>query len=268
MGDRLLIFDNHENVLRMKKVLLLACSVMFISLVYAQPQASFYEIQKSYPRVATAVSKKEDTLRKQFERAGLSWPAKQIYIRSFKYDSQLEVWVRNNANEPFQLFKTYKVCALSGSLGPKRMEGDYQVPEGFYYINIFNPKSTYHLSLGINYPNASDMVLSDSIQPGGDIYIHGSCLTVGCIPIQDHQIEELYILASQARNSGQDFIPVHIFPVRYTNPKSMNVLGKACSEDAQYQKFSANIKQVFDYFEEKKKLPLISVNNKGEYVIM
>ncbi|MCE3281550.1 MAG: exported protein [Chitinophagaceae bacterium] len=252
----------------MKKLITLVCSVMIVSLAFAQPQVSFYDIQKSYPRVATAVSKKEDTLKKQFAKAGLAWPAKQIYIRSFKYDSQLEVWVRNNSTESYKLFKTYKVCALSGSLGPKRIEGDYQVPEGFYYINVFNPKSTFHLSLGINYPNASDVVLSDSIKPGGDIYIHGSCLTVGCIPIQDHQIEELYLLASHARNQGQDFIPVHIFPVRYNVAKSVDVLNKTCKEDADYQKFSANVKQVFDFFEDKKKLPLISVNSKGEYVIL
>jgi murein L,D-transpeptidase YafK len=252
----------------MKKVLLLAVSVIIVSLAFAQPQVSFIDVQKNFPRFASAISSKEDTLKKQFEKAGLTWPAKQMYIRSFKYDSQLEVWVRNNSNEPYKLFKTYKVCALSGNLGPKRMEGDYQVPEGFYYINVFNPKSTYYLSLGLNYPNASDMLLSDSIQPGGDIYIHGSCVTVGCIPIQDYQIEELYILASHARNQGQDFIPVHIFPVRYNNPKSMEMLGKACKDDKDYQRFAGNIKEVFDYFEQKKKLPLISVNTKGEYVIM
>ncbi|MFX5603033.1 hypothetical protein ABTD90_21020, partial [Acinetobacter baumannii] len=81
------------------------------------------------------------------EAAQLQWPPKQLYIRSFKYDSQLEVWVRNNSKEAFKLFKTYKICALSGALGPKRIEGEYQVPEGFYTINLFNPKSTYHLSL-------------------------------------------------------------------------------------------------------------------------
>lgn len=268
LWERDYLFSNRRKSIRMKKVLLLACVVMVYSLAKAQPQTSFYDQQKSYPRVATAVSKYEDTLKKQFEKAGLTWPAKQIYIRSFKYDSQLEVWVRNAVTEPYKLFKTYKVCAMSGNLGPKRMEGDYQVPEGFYYINIFNPKSTYHLSLGINYPNASDMVLSDSIQPGGDIYIHGSCLTVGCIPIQDYQIEEVYLLASLAKAQGQDFIPVHIFPVRYTNPKSLEILVKAIKDDAQYQRFAVNIKQVFDYFEEKKKLPLISVNDKGEYVVM
>ena len=191
-----------------------------------------------------------------------------MYIRSFKYDSQLEVWVRSNNNETFKLFKTYKVCAMAGSLGPKRMEGDYQVPEGFYYINEFNPKSSYHLSLGINYPNASDKVLSDFSKPGGEIYIHGSCLTVGCIPIQNNQIEELYILAAYAKTQGQDFIPVHIFPIKFNNKKSFEYLAKTTKDDAELQKFAIKIKEVYDYFEEKKKLPLISVNKKGEYVVM
>src|SRR5690606_30525766 len=107
--------------------------------------------------------RKEDTLRKQFSALKLEWPAKFLYIRSFKYDSKLEVWVKNEHKENYQLFKTYKVCALAGSLGPKRLEGDYQVPEGFYYINEFNPRSSYYLSLGLNYPNLSDLVLSDSL---------------------------------------------------------------------------------------------------------
>ena len=89
-------------------------------------------------------------------------------------------------------------------------QGDYQVPEGFYYINEFNPNSNYHLSLGLNYPNASDRILSDSLSPGGDIYIHGSCVSVGCIPVTDEQIEEIYIIASYAKASGQDYIPTHL----------------------------------------------------------
>jgi murein L,D-transpeptidase YafK len=233
---------------------------------FAQP--SLLESQRSNIRVVNAIKTKEDTLKKQFEKAGLQWPPKQLYMRSFKYDSQLEIWARNDSKSAFKLFKTYKVCALSGSLGPKRMEGDYQVPEGFYYINIFNPRSTYHMSLGINYPNASDAMLSDSAQPGNDIYIHGSCITVGCIPITDSQIEEVYLLASHARNNGEDFIPVHIFPIRYNNPKSVVQLEKATKDDKDYQLFSQKVKTVFDYFEQNKKLPIISVNSKGEYVIL
>ncbi len=234
----------------------------------ALAQPSFVEGQKNSQRFMNAVKNREDSLKKIAEKLGLQWPIKQLYFRSFKYDSQFEVWGRNNHKEPYKLFKTYKVCALSGRLGPKRVEGDYQVPEGFYYVNVFNPKSTYHMSLGINYPNPSDQLLSDSAQPGSDIYIHGSCITVGCIPIRDEQIEEVYLLASYAKNLGQDFIPVHIFPIRFNTPKSFEYWAKTAKDDEDYQKFSNKIKDVYDYFEEKKKLPLISVNAKGEYVIL
>lgn len=231
-------------------------------------QPSFTDYQKNFPRVADAIRYREDTLKKQFAASGLQWPAKEIYIRSFKYDSQLEVWVRNNDNDPFKLFKTYKVCALAGTLGPKRLQGDYQVPEGFYYINEFKPISNYHLALGINYPNISDKILGDADQPGGDIYIHGSCVTVGCIPIQDQQIEELYLLAASAKNSGQDFIPVHIFPVRFNNKKSMEYFAETTKEDQDLQHFAISLKDVYDYFEKEKRLPLISVNSKGLYILM
>ena len=239
--------------------------VLAQNVVFAQP--SFIDYQRTYPTVASALKSKEDTLRNQFARAGLQWPAKQLYIRSFKYDSQMEVWVRSSNDSQFKLFKTYKVCAMAGAIGPKRLEGDYQVPEGFYYINEFNPKSNYHLSLGINYPNASDRVLSDSIKPGGDIYIHGNCVTIGCIPLQNDQIEELYILAAMAKTQGQDFISVHIFPIRYNNRKSFEYLAKTTKDNQDLQRFAIKIKEVFDYFEEKKQLPLIFINKKGDYVV-
>ena len=223
--------------------------------------------EPSLLRIA-GMKEKEDQLKKQFADLHLSWPAKQIYIRSFKYDCQLEVWVRNETVDSFRLFKTYKICTLSGALGPKRVNGDYQVPEGFYYINEFRPKSDYHMSLGINYPNASDQLLSDSSKPGNGIFIHGSCVTTGCIPIQNAQIEELFLLASYAYNQGQEFIPVHIFPVKFNVEKSVDYLNKVSKEDADYRHFTANLKQVFDYFEANKTIPHISVNKKGEYVIL
>ncbi len=94
--------------------------------------SSFVDFQRTFPRPEESFKRKEDTLQKQFAEKKLAWPARYIYIRSFKYDSKLEVWVKNEMKDPFKLFKTYKVCALAGSLGPKRLEGDYQVPEGFY----------------------------------------------------------------------------------------------------------------------------------------
>jgi len=226
----------------------------------------FIDYQRSIPKIGDMLHRKEDTLMKQFRDKGLAWPARYVYIRSFKYDSQLEVWVKNTREEKYKLFKTYKVCALAGTLGPKRMAGDYQVPEGFYYINEFNPRSEYHLSLGLNYPNASDRILSDSTQPGGDIYIHGSCVTTGCIPITDSQIEELYILAAHAKDMGEDFIPVHIFPVNFNNVRSVDYLNKYLQTFSEYTPFAKSMRSAFYYFEKYRDVPIVMVNGRGEYV--
>lgn len=259
----------------MKNLLLTILFAAFATGVFAQPGTrsistsftSFIDYQKTFTRPNESFKRKVDTLQKQFETKKLEWPAKYIYIRSFKYDSQLEVWVRNDLKEPYKLFKTYKVCALAGTLGPKRMEGDYQVPEGFYYINEFNPNSSYYLSLGLNYPNVSDRILSDSMRPGSAIYIHGSCVTVGCIPITDQQIDELYVLAAHAKNQGQDFIPVHIFPIRYNVPKSVKYLENLTKDDPALKKFTDRLEDAFDYFDKYHQLPVILINEKGEYIV-
>lgn len=230
-------------------------------------QSVFWEQQQSYPKVAKAIKTRTDTLKNQFKKAGLVFPPKQLYIRSFKYDSQLEVWVKSGNNNQFQLFKTYSVCALSGTMGPKRMDGDYQVPEGCYFIKSFNPLSNYHLSLELNYPNASDRLLSDSIKPGSDIFIHGGCLTQGCIPIKDIPMEELYVLTAYAQTQGQDFIPVHVFPINFNQEKSREFLKKSSRDDPEYRDFADKMKEIFQHFQGLRQLPIVGVNPKGEYLI-
>ncbi|MEO7445977.1 MAG: L,D-transpeptidase family protein [Ferruginibacter sp.] len=248
----------------MKVVLVM---VMILITTLSQAQNSVSPTAKQNYRASEVFSRMEDSVKKQFERQKLAWPPEAMYIRSFKYDRQLEVWVRGEAGEPYKLFKTYKVCMQSGTMGPKRMEGDYQVPEGFYYINEFKPNSNYHLSLGLNYPNASDRILSDSLRPGNNIYIHGNCVSTGCIPVMDGPIEELYIIASNVKAAGQDFIPVHVFPIRYNVKKSMDYLTEALKENPTLSGFNKNIRVVFDFFESKKQLPIIMVNRTGDYVV-
>jgi len=230
-------------------------------------QNSFANGQKVYAKISNGFGSLEDSIKKQFEEKKLAWPPQSLYIRSFKYDRLLEVWVKTNNSDQYSLFKTYKVCTQSGTTGPKRAQGDNQIPEGFYYINEFNPNSKYHLALGLNYPNASDRILSNSFRPGGDIYIHGSCVSTGCIAISDLPIEELYTMASIVKSNGQDFIPVHVFPVKYDVPRSIDYLTESLKGDQIIHKFILSIKSVFDYFEEKKQLPLILINKKGDYVI-
>lgn len=248
---------------QIKVALLLFSWMMFAVIV--QGQNSFVDYQKSFSRVAKAFNNCEDQLKNQFVEKGLEWPVKQMYIRSFKYNSELQVWVKNNNSDTFSHFKNYKICALAGTVGPKRMEGDYQVPEGFYYINEFNANSTYHLSLGLNYPNPSDKLLSDAMRPGGEIYIHGSCVTVGCIPLTDPMIEELYVLSTFAKEAGQHFIPVHIFSAKYDDKKSEEYLSSLYEKDAPLKNFEHQLKKVYDFFNQKKKLPVVAILPSGEY---
>lgn len=230
-------------------------------------QNSYIASQNVSFKIPAILSAREDSLQKEFKAKGLEWPVKYMYIRSFKYDGQLEVWVKNREKEKFKLFKTYKVCLLSGAMGPKRIQGDFQVPEGFYYITEFNPHSAYHLALGLNYPNASDKILSDSQRPGNGIYIHGSCVSVGCIPVTDSDIEEIYLIASSAKASGQDFIPVHIFPVRYKRKKSFEYFENYTKNNPALAQFELQLKTAYDEFEATKEVPIVMIDKKGDYVI-
>jgi len=232
---------------------------------YAQP--SYIESQKTNTKISEVYNRVEDSVRKQFVEKNLKWPPQSMYIRSFKFDKLLEVWVKDNEEDSFRLFKSYTICKQSGTIGPKRIEGDLQVPEGFYYINEFNPNSNYHLSLGLNYPNSSDRILSDPNRPGGEIYIHGSCVSTGCIAITDAPIEELYVVASNVKAKGQDFIPVHVYPVKFNVQASVSKMADGLKGNLAMTRFILSLKKVFDYFEENKQLPVVLINQKGEYIV-
>jgi hypothetical protein len=166
-------------------------------------------------RVAAARLRCEVRLRNIFEKAGVRWPADEIFLRAMKRERQLELWARNGAGEPFRFVKWLPITAASGGPGPKRREGDRQVPEGFYEVDRFNPKSDFHLSLGLNYPNASDRVHADPVSPGSDIFIHGGNASIGCIALGDDGIEEIYLAALESRVRP---IRVHLFPARVDAP--------------------------------------------------
>jgi murein L,D-transpeptidase YafK len=119
------------------------------------------------------------------------------------------------------------------------------------------------LSLGLNYPNGSDKILSDKQRPGGSIYIHGNCVTIGCIPITDDKIKELYILAVEARNSGQQKIPVHIFPARLSD-EGFDELKHEYTDESLIR-FWENLKRIYADFEDSKKLKSYRVNESGGY---
>jgi murein L,D-transpeptidase YafK len=242
-----------------------AIDLLLIIIIGMLPQQkTFKEIQSSKSRVKAAYAEKESEIKNAFREKNLRFDGMHLFIRGFKREEKLEVWVREKDKQNFSIFCTYDFCASSGTLGPKRKEGDLQIPEGVYHINHFNPESNFHLSLGINYPNDSDKILGDKTSPGSAIYIHGNCVTIGCIPITDDKIKELYILAVEARNNGQEKIPVHIFPTKLDD----QTLSGLTSEFTPAQmNFWRNLKPIYESFENDKKLRKVTVSTEGKYIL-
>ena len=225
---------------------------------------SFRAEQNRFSRVRQARLEAQPRLEDWFRKAGLDYPAREVFLRIFKLEGELELWARNDGSAPFVLVRTAPVCASSGTLGPKRREGDLQVPEGFYHVSGFNPWSRFHLSLRVDYPNASDRILGDRRHLGGDIFIHGSCVTIGCVPIQDGPIEEVYLAAVDARDAGQARIPVHIFPCRLDGDWLR--LERESWRRPGLLDFWRNLKEGYDLFEKSRQLPRMTVDSRGNYL--
>ncbi len=237
--------------------LLLSCSF-----VYGR---DFLSEQKQYPRVRAAINEKQGFVEKKLQENGIILNKLNLIFVVYKNIDLLEVYAKNKQNSRYKQILSYDVCARSGQLGPKRKKGDKQVPEGFYYIDRFNPYSNFYLSLGLNYPNMSDKIKSQAKDLGGDIFIHGSCVTIGCLPMTDDVIKEIYLLAVYAKNNGQNKIPVYIFPFKMTDENQ-----KKYEETYQTNKkmivFWNNLKDGYDKFTESKKELNVIVSEGGNYI--
>jgi len=176
-----------------------------------------------------------------------------IFIRIFKQTSELEVWMKSDSS--YKLFKTYPICNYSGDLGPKLMEGDRQSPEGFYFVTSksLNPNSSFHLSFNLGFPNAYDRANN---RTGSYLMVHGNCVSIGCYAMQDEGIEEIYLLAEAALESGQRFFRVHAFPFR------MTVKNLQHHKDSEWLEYWKNLKTGYDLFEETRQPPNVTVVDK------
>ena len=148
---------------------------------------------------------------------------KPVFIRIIKEDWELELWVKEPDNT-WHVLKTYEIEAMSGELGPKTAEGDEQAPEGFYrvYKSSLNPRSAYHLSFNIGYPNSYDRRLG---RTGSYIMVHGSDVSIGCFAMTDPKIEEIYTLVNEAFKAGTTCVPVQVYPFRMTPERMQQEAG-------------------------------------------
>jgi hypothetical protein len=155
----------------------------------------------------------ERRLRPAFERADVAWPPRNLTLLAFKSERRIEVYA-SQAEGKSRLVRSYPILAASGISGPKLREGDRQVPEGFYRIELLNPNSRYHLSLRVNYPNGDDIERAredgrDLPNLGGDIMIHGGAVSIGCLAMGDPASEELFVLTARV---GLDNVQLIIAP--------------------------------------------------------
>ncbi|MES2764051.1 MAG: L,D-transpeptidase family protein [Bacteroidota bacterium] len=223
--------------------------------------SAFKSAQLKYSKVKDAYDTKWPKLKEDIKAMRINADDYEIYLRAFKNEKQMEVWLKNTGNPKYTFFRTYDICASSGDLGPKRQEGDGQVPEGFYTIDLFNPTSNYYLSMRVSYPNSSDQILKTGRNAGGAIMVHGNCVTIGCLPMTDDKIKELYVLCLEAKNRNST-VKIDIFPAKLT-PENLKVL------ESNYPKeklaFWHSLKPAYDHFEKNHATRKVFTDAKGGY---
>jgi len=204
-------------------------------------------------RSIKAIAGVEEQLKKQLLEKNLQYGA-PVFIRIFKQSSQLEVWLENS-EQTFSLFKTYPICTFSGDLGPKLKEGDWQSPEGFYFVtaNQLNPWSQYHLSFNLGYPNRYDRAHN---RTGSALMVHGNCVSIGCYAMTDKYIDEIYAMINASLENGQSFLRIHAFPFELSNRNLQK------NKSNQWFSFWKNLKEGYDLFEKNKVPPNVKVKNK------
>jgi len=225
--------------------------VPFWFLCLGMTSPSFREKQLKSTRIREAYADKEKSVVKTLVAHSISRDSLRIYLRAFKAEKKIEIWARNVCDSSFVLVRQLDICDLSGDVGPKRRSRDLQVPEGFYHIDGLNPYSKYYLSMKVNYPNASDSIRGVHRHLGSQIFIHGACISSGCLAITNDRIKELFVYCIEAYNSGQEEIDITIFPARMDD-KNFADLNYKYGKYKDCISLWADLKKSWDLFERNK----------------
>lgn len=216
------------------------------------------ELLPGYLRSKRAHEARLPVVEDLYSRAGVPFPPAQMAFVAYKAEKQIEVWASAEKGGPAAKIATYGICAASGDLGPKRREGDRQVPEGFYVIQYGWAESNYHLEMKVSYPSMVDRVLGPKNAPlGGEIMIHGACASIGCMAMGDERAEELWVMM---KAMGDAQVKVHIYPSR-----DMDAL-LANPEYATHHSFWRNLKEGRDLFERERRIPAVKADWHGVYM--
>ncbi len=246
------------------RLLLLLFSLFFLS--SGMTSDSFREKQMKYTRVKEAYAAKGKIVDKTLSGHSISRDSLRIYLRAFKTEKKIELWAKNISDSVFVQIREFPICELSGSVGPKRRYRDLQVPEGFYHISDLNPFSRYYLSMEINYPNASDSIMGVKGHLGNEIFIHGSCISSGCLAMTDDRIRELYVYCIEAYNSGQKEIGLTIFPAMLNDARYSGLIAGYSSNKDKISLW-ADLKKSYDLFNRTRVQPTVKFLSDGTHEV-
>jgi L,D-transpeptidase catalytic domain len=197
-------------------------------------------------------------VKEMFAKAGVAFPPAQLAFVAYKDEKQLEVWASSEEGGKAERIATYGICAASGGLGPKRFEGDHQVPEGHYVLQYGWAESNYHLEMKVSYPNMVDKVLGPKDRSlGGEIMIHGDCASIGCLAMSDERVEELWVMM---KSKGDARVKVQIYPAR-----DMDALLNS-PEYASHHAFWRNLKEGKDRFDKGGRFFAVKADWHGVYM--
>ncbi|MBI4645105.1 MAG: hypothetical protein HY738_00565 [Bacteroidia bacterium] len=215
------------------------------------------------------------TLRGWVNEQGISYPPQYILFRAFKLEREFEIWGSDSSNDSLKLIKIIRICAVDDSPGPKLIQGDGKTPEGFYTANGVFGSSYWFMwlklnrenidrygqvgngssfKLCVNYPNPADIQrtakYSKNSNPGGEICIHGNCVTAGCISFKNRAFLPVYYFAANHNKTKFGLVNVYIFPCRFDEAdiyqyyKNYDIL-----DSAGIVSFWNNIKEGYELFE-------------------
>lgn len=185
-------------------------------------------------------------------------PGDPVFLRAFKEESELEIWMKPDQDPHYVLFKVHRLAASAGQAGPKLREGDGQAPEGFYSAKAssMRPETRHYLGIDLGYPNEYDR---EQGRTGSDLLIHAGAGAGGAYALAPEAMNEVYALADAAFRGGQSDVAIHLFPFRLTDARMDKVWAKPSRWTDEWVK----LKEGYDFFENVRQPPLVGVEGEG-----
>jgi len=199
---------------------------------------------------------------------GVKFPIKNLFIRIFKADKSLEIWALDNTSTSYKLVKSYPLQNFDAGAGPKFNADDEQIPEGVYAINAFDTAFNDFPAVKLNWPNKADKLNGDNDTMKQDIFIYGGNENMGKIPLggESDISRDIFYITFKAYELSKGIIPVHIFPFKM-GKKEMKLAKETYASNITSIQFWDNLQPVYQKFESNKRLPIITIDKRGRYLV-